>query len=60
MRKRPYHLAVSTVSTCVSKAEVGDNRILLSGGTKFIVISCILVSPSFQLGGATVVMSSID
>ena len=45
-----------TVAICV----VGDNRRLLSGGTGFIAISDILFSLSFHLGGATVVIFSID
>ena len=41
-------------------ARVGDNRGLLSGGSGFLAISDILLTPSFHLGAATVVILSID
>ena len=52
--------SLNTVAICASTAGVGDNRRLLSGGTGFIAISDILFSPSFLLGGTTVVIFSID
>ena len=49
-----------TVAICVSMAGVGGNRRLLSEGTGFLAISDILFSPSFHLGGATIVIFPID
>ena len=48
-----------TLAICVLMAGVGDNR-RLSWRTGFLAISDMLFSPSFHLGGVTVVIFSID